>query len=182
MRPLAVDLFCKAGGASMGLHRAGYRVIGVDIQPQPHYPFEFVQAHALEPPLDLSRFDLIWASPPCQAYTGMQRINTRSPRRDHPRLIEPVRAMLRGAGKPYIIENVAGAPLIDPIVLCGSMFGLRVRRHRLFECSFWTLRPQCRHDLQPEPAVVWGDGRPTRQEVRRTRRGRVSPIAVYGDH
>ena len=166
----------------MGLHRAGYRVIGVDIEPQPHYPFEFVQANALRPPFDLSQFDLIWASPPCQAYTGMQRINTRAPRRDHPKLIEPVRRMLREARRPYIIENVPGAPLIDPIVLCGSMFGLAVRRHRLFECSFWVLRPQCRHDLHPEPTPVWGDGRPTRQEVRRARRGRFSPIAVYGDH
>jgi DNA (cytosine-5)-methyltransferase 1 len=154
---VALDLFCKAGGASMGLSRAGYRVIGVDIEPQPHYPFEFVQANALKPPFDLSRFDLIWASPPCQAYTGMQRINTRAPKRVHPKLVEPVRAMLQAAGRPYIIENVPGAPLIDPIILCGSMFGLGIWRHRLFECSFWTLRPQCRHDLTPKPIAVYGD-------------------------
>lgn len=154
---MALDLFCKAGGAGMGLHRAGYNVIGVDIEPQPNYPFQFVQADALRPPFDLSQFDLIWASPPCQAYTGMQRINTRAPKRDHPKLVEPVRQMLQDAGRPYIIENVPGAPLIDPLVLCGSMFGLKVRRHRLFECSFWALRPQCRHGLSPQPIAVYGD-------------------------
>lgn len=181
-RLTCLDLFCKAGGASMGLHRAGYDVTGVDIEPQPQYPFRFIQANALRLPLDPRQFDLIWASPPCQAYTGMQRINTRAPKREHPKLIEPVRDMLKDIGKPYIIENVPGAPLHEPIVLCGSMFGLAVRRHRLFECSFWTLRPRCRHDLQPEPLPVWGDGRPTRQEVRQERRSKFSPIAVYGDH
>lgn len=179
MRPRALDLFCGAGGASMGLDRAGFDVTGVDIRPQPRYPFRFVQGDALKPPFELSEFDYIWASPPCQAYTGMQRLNTRAPKRDHPRLIEPVREMLRSAGVPYTIENVVGAPLIDPIILCGSMFGLKVRRHRLFESNFWTLRPQCRHNLEIHPFPVWGDGRPTRQEVRRARR---SPIAVYGDH
>lgn len=177
-RPKALDLFCKAGGASMGLHRAGYDVIGCDIERQPRYPFPFIQADALNAPLDLREFDFIWASPPCQAYTGMQRLNTRAPKRDHPRLIEPVRAMLMNAGVPYVIENVAGAPLIDAVVLCGSMFGLRVRRHRLFECSFWMLTPECRHNHNVDPVPVWGDGRPTRQEVRAARR----PIAVYGDH
>jgi len=157
MKPLAVDLFCGAGGASMGLHRAGFDVTGIDIKPQKNYPFRFVQGDALNPPLDLSQFDFIWASPPCQAYTGMQRINTRAPKRDHPKLIEPVRAMLGAAGVSYAIENVPGAPLRNPIVLCGSMFGLKVWRHRLFECNFWTLRPQCQHSLSPKPIAVYGD-------------------------
>lgn len=178
----ALDLFCCAGGASMGLHRAGFEVVGVDIERHKSYPFPMVIADALRPPFDLSAFDLIWASPPCQAYTAMQNINTRAPKRDHPKLIEPVREMLKASGRHYIIENVPGAPLVDPIMLCGSMFGLRVRRHRLFECSFWTLQPHCQHNLEHEPTPVWGDSRPSRQEVRRARRARLSSIAVYGDH
>lgn len=129
-RPRALDLFCCAGGASTGYHRAGFDVVGVDIQPQPHYPFEFHQADALTFPLD--GFDFIAASPPCQAHTLCQRLQGN----DHPELIGPIRERLRAAGVPYAIENVVGAPLIDPIELCGAMFGLRTYRHRLFECSF----------------------------------------------
>lgn len=114
----------------MGLARAGFDVVGVDIDPQPHYPFEFHQADALTFPLD--GFDLIWASPPCQAYTRCQRIRDRK----HPDLIGSIRERLRLTGKPWCIENVVGAPLINPIKLCGAMFGLRTYRHRLFECSF----------------------------------------------
>ena len=114
----------------MGYHRAGFDVIGVDIEPQPHYPFEFHQADAMT--FDLRGFDFIAASPPCQKYTLCQRIRDN----DHPDLIEPVRARLRASGVPYCIENVIGAPLIDPIVLCGAMFSLRTYRHRGFECSF----------------------------------------------
>lgn len=137
-RPKALDLCCCAGGASMGLFRAGFDVVGVDIEPQRHYPERykngrmiFVQADALEYPLD--GFDFIWASPPCQAHTLCQRIQGN----DHPDIIAPIRERLKAAGVPYCIENVPGAPLIDPIELCGAMFpGLRVYRHRLFECSF----------------------------------------------
>lgn len=129
-KPRALDLFCCAGGAGMGLHRAGFEVVGVDIEPQPNYPFEFHQSDALT--FDLGGFDFIWASPPCQAHTLAQRIRKNT----HPDLIEPTRARLRAAGAPYCIENVPGAPLIDPITLCGAMFGLRTYRHRLFEASF----------------------------------------------
>lgn len=129
-RPKALDLFCCAGGAGMGLHRAGFDVVGVDIEPQPHYPFEFHQADAVTFPLD--GFDFIWASPPCQAFTLCQRIRDN----EHPDLIEPTRERLLAAGVPWCIENVVGAPLINPIELCGAMFGLRTYRHRLFECSF----------------------------------------------
>jgi len=142
----------------MGYHRAGFEVVGVDLNPQPHFPFEFIQSDvlALEPAF-VASFDAIHASPPCQAYTGMQRINTRAPKRDHPKLVEPVREKLIASGALYVIENVPGAPLIDPITLCGSMFGLGVRRHRLFECNFMVMVPQCRHAQSARPIAVYGD-------------------------
>lgn len=130
--PTLLDLFCGAGGASMGYHRAGFTVVGVDINPQPNYPFEFHQADALTFPLD--RFDAIHASPPCQRYSNLARRNGNAT--DWPDLIEPVRRRLNATGKPWVIENVVGSPLRSPIVLCGSMFnGLRVYRHRLFESN-----------------------------------------------
>lgn len=154
----ALDLFCGAGGATRGLQLAGFHVTGVDIRPQPQYCGDmFVQGDAVSPPFDLSQFDFIWASPPCQAYTGMQRLNTRAPKRDHPKLIDPVRELLRASGVPHCIENVPGAPLDRPLILCGSMFGLKVRRHRLFESNFYILQPQCRHDLDGRPIAVYGD-------------------------
>lgn len=137
MKPKALDLFCCAGGAGKGLHDAGFDVVGVDIKPQPEYPFEFVQADALTYPLD--GFDLIWASPPCQRYS--QATRQTGTQEDHPDLVVPIRERLRASGKPYIIENVLNAPLVDPIMLCGAMFGLGVIRHRLFECSFPLLAP-----------------------------------------
>lgn len=119
----------------MGYHRAGFEVIGVDLDPQPNYPFEFIQADALSLDPDfLAEFDAIHASPPCQSYSDLAKRN----RNGHlwPRLIEPVREMLTDTGLPWIIENVEGAPLIDPVVLCGTMFDeLRVIRHRLFESN-----------------------------------------------
>lgn len=137
----ALDLFCCAGGASEGLRRAGFDVVGVDIEAQPHYPFEFHQADAMTFPLD--GFDFIWASPPCQAYTLCQRIQKNA----HPDLVEPIRRRLIATGVPYCIENVPGSPLTNPIELCGGMFGLRTYRHRLFECSFPIEQP-------PHPAHV----------------------------
>jgi DNA (cytosine-5)-methyltransferase 1 len=130
MKPRLLDLFCCAGGASEGYRRAGFEVVGVDIEPQPHYPFEFHQADALTFPLD--GFDAAAASPPCQKYTLCQRIQSNA----HPDLVDPIRRRLRAAGIPYAIENVIGAPLENPIILCGSMFGLRTYRHRGFECNF----------------------------------------------
>lgn len=138
-RPLALDLFCKAGGASMGLYRAGFDVIGVDIEPQPRYPFRFVQADALKPPFDLSRFDFIWASPPCQGYSRLRHLPWLK-NRTWPLLIDPVRDMLNAAGSAWCIENVEDAPLAG-ITLCGSMFGLPTYRHRRFETSFFMFEP-----------------------------------------
>jgi DNA (cytosine-5)-methyltransferase 1 len=135
-KPRLLDLFCCAGGAGMGYVRAGFEVVGVDINPQPHYPFSFIQADALAlDPGFIAEFDAIHASPPCQSYSDLAKRNGNA--HEWPRLIEPVREMLIRSGLPYVIENVDGAPLIDAVVLCGTMFpNLRVLRHRLFEANF----------------------------------------------
>jgi hypothetical protein len=142
-RPRLLDLFCGAGGAGMGYHRAGFTVVGVDIQPQPNYPFEFHQADALDCPLD--GYDAIHASPPCQAYAPVT--GWRGRHDTHPDLIVPVRARLDDAGVPWVIENVPEAPVRPDFLLCGSQFGLRVRRHRAFATSWrgYNLDPQCQH-------------------------------------
>lgn len=140
----ALDLFCGAGGASVGLARAGFTVVGVDIAPQPNYPFDFVQMDALE--CSTQGFDFIWASPPCQAFTAYRR------RKDHvaprPNLIPAVRAKLLSTSVPWVIENVPGAPLQAPIQLCGSSFGLDIRRHRIFESNYLLTAPDCDHGWQ----------------------------------
>jgi DNA (cytosine-5)-methyltransferase 1 len=135
--PIALDLFCCAGGASEGLRRAGYEVVGVDIAPQPRYPFQFHQADALVFPLDGCNF--IWASPPCQKFC---RLNTREDLSHYPDLIEPIRARLIASGLPWVIENVPEAPIRRDLMLCGAMFGLRSYRHRNFECSFPIEQPE----------------------------------------
>lgn len=143
-RPRLLDLFCCAGGAGVGYSRAGFDVVGVDIAAQPNYPFAFVQADAMTlDPAFLATFDAIHASPPCQSYSDLAKRNRNAD--EWPRLIEPVREMLVKTGLPFVIENVDGAPLIDPVVLCGTMFpGLRVLRHRLFEANFPIEPPQHR--------------------------------------
>jgi DNA (cytosine-5)-methyltransferase 1 len=135
----ALDLFCGGGGASRGLADAGYEVTGVDLHDQRRdvggYPFAFIKADALTvDPEWVATFDLVWASPPCQRFSAATR-QTGNPE-DHPDLVEPIREMLEQYARCWIIENVLGAPLIEPIMLCGTMFGLGVVRHRLFECSF----------------------------------------------
>lgn len=122
----------------MGYHQAGFEVVGVDIRPQPRYPFAFVQADALEflQWARLDGFDVIHASPPCQQYSRARVLHGR----EYPDLVEPVRERLIASGLPYVIENVIGAPLREPVILCGVMFGLKVFRHRLFECSEFLLQ------------------------------------------
>ena len=138
---ILLDLFCGAGGAAMGYHRAGFgRIIGVDNVMQPHYPFEFVLADAMTFPLE--GFDLIHASPPCQSYSTAMR-HLAAPQ---PMLIDDLRELLEAQATPYVIENVPGAPMRSPLMLCGTMFGLRIIRHRLFEASeFMWPAAACNH-------------------------------------
>jgi|TARA_R110000824_G_scaffold53788_1_gene148581 DNA (cytosine-5)-methyltransferase 1 len=144
-----LDLFCGAGGAAVGYYRAGFEVVGVDNRPQKNYPFEFIQMDAFEA---LERFgphfDAIHASPPCQAFS---RAVTIANRKDRPNLIPAVHQALFDLAIPYVIENVPDAldHLHEPITLCGSMFGLPVRRHRLFESNFWIWGMKCSHKEYP---------------------------------
>jgi len=156
-RPRLLDLFCGGGGASAGYHAAGFDVVGVDIAPQPDYPFPFIQADALT--VDLAGFDVIAASPPCQRWST----GTPPGRRDrHPDLIAPVRERLRAAlAMPdgpwaYVIENVPGAPLCDPVTVCGDSLRLGVRRHRLFESNLPLAGTPCWHDRPEPPVAVYG--------------------------
>lgn len=148
----------------MGLHLAwpDAFIVGVDIKPQPRYPFVFVQGDALKPPVRLEDFDFIWASPLCQRYCAYQRSGRIT--KEYPDLIPATRALLEASGKPYVIENVPGAPLLSPFMLCGSMFGLDVRRHRMFESNVHMLVPPCQHP--------YGQGRykssSTRKNLRNT--------------
>ena len=147
---LCLDLFCCEGGAGMGYALAGYAVTGVDIALQSRYPFTFVLCDALEY-LEAHghKYDLIHASPPCQGYSNL----TPEAHKDkYPKLIPALREILRRLGKPYVIENVAGArhELENPVMLCGSMFGLRTRRHRWFETNFPVSAPcACDHSTLP---------------------------------
>ncbi|MDX8400891.1 MAG: hypothetical protein R8K20_11700 [Gallionellaceae bacterium] len=141
-KPLALDLYCGEGGAAAGLYMAGFDVVGVDIEPRKKYPFLFVQADALNPPFDLSMFDFIWASPPCQAHSVCNNFL----KRDYPQLVPQTRNLLKSSGVPYVMENVPGAPFIDPVALTGSMFGLNIIRRRHFECSMGVSVPLHRPD------------------------------------
>lgn len=154
--PFLLDLFCCAGGAGMGYHQAGFTVVGVDIEPQPRYPFAFIQASVQELPQGFIRqFDAVHASPPCQAYSKAQRLQNR----DHPDLIPLTRLILQDEEVPYVIENVPGAPLWEPALLCGSMFPeLRVYRHRLFETSFDYIPPHHSEHTHPQGKM----GRPVK--------------------
>lgn len=164
MKPRALDLFCGAGGATKGLQLAGFHVTGVDIRPQPRYcGDEFHYADALEFPLE--GFDFIWASPPCQRYTMAQ--NAAKNAAAHPDYIPPMRERLKASGLPWVIENVVGAPLVCPILLCGLALGLRVKRHRLFESNMLLMAPPC-PSHQQDYYVIFG------HEVRERRHGKAS--------
>lgn len=189
-KPRLLDLFSGAGGAAMGYSRAGFEVVGVDIKPQPHYPFEFIQADVFEHlkwrfdrNLGL-QFDAIHASPPCQAYSPLRNMWNK---RGHPDLIGPTRERLRQIGLPYVIENVPGAAsqLRNPVTLCGSQFHLgcdkaELRRHRLFESNtdLFAMLPPCQHGWKNQTIAVYGHAG---GYSRRTRE-RAAVIGVYGGH
>jgi DNA (cytosine-5)-methyltransferase 1 len=143
-----LDTYCGAGGAGVGYHKAGFDVVGVDINPQSNYPFEFHQGDAVQYILDHGHeFDAIHASPPCQAFCRTSFLHG-NPAERHPDLIPATRAALKAAGVPYVIENVPDAPLLDPVMLCGTMFAeLKVYRHRMFECGGFTFTApgKCNH-------------------------------------
>lgn len=133
-----LDVCCGAGGCSVGYARAGFEVIGCDLFPQPEYPFTFIQTNALE--IDFAPYDIIHLSPPCPRFSVATRFNP-GKAESHEDLLTPLRVKVLASGKPYILENVVGAPLHKPIRLCGTMFGLRVYRHRLFESNLPIVAP-----------------------------------------
>lgn len=169
--PRLLDLFCCAGGAGEGYRRAGFDVTGVDIRPQPNNPHKFIQGDALEYLREHGHeYDAIHASPPCQAHSDLKHMwNAKK----HADLIGPTRELLKAIGKPWIIENVEGAPLLTPIMLCGTMFGLgaegaELRRHRLFEISWGFLLPPCCNHSKPRVIGVYGGHGRDRRRVQNT--------------
>lgn len=189
-RPRLLDLFCGAGGCSVGYSRAGFEVVGVDNRPQPRYPFLFVQADAVETlrrmveaglPVTFGRrnrlrlvdFAAVHASPPCQAFSRAGKLReAQGGTSKSGDLVEPIRRLLTRTVLPWVIENVEGAPLSGfSATLCGSAFGLGVRRHRLFECSHLLMGSECNHRRQGRPVGVYhrmGDSIPCGGRTART--------------
>jgi DNA (cytosine-5)-methyltransferase 1 len=173
-RPRLLDLFCGAGGAAVGYHRAGFEVVGVDHKPQKRFPFLFVQTDALTYlAAHGHEFDAVHASPPCQAYSRTRAIWNNN----YPDLLAAVRHVLETSGKPWIIENVEEAPL-GGIVLCGTQFGLRVLRHRRFESSVFLWAPDpCLHPKDNRCVQV---GRPIGEGQMVTVAGNISGVKLAG--
>jgi len=155
-----LDLYSKAGGASKGYADAGFEVTGVDIKKQKRYLYTFIQADCLELMQDLNflrSFDVIAASPPCQTHSRTKHLrDAQGKTTDKVDLIPQTREKLIESGVPYVIENVPGAPLINPIQMCGSSFGLKVRRHRLFESNLQLIGSVCDHKTQGKPVGIYG--------------------------
>lgn len=173
-RPRLLDVFCGAGGCSVGYDRAGFDVVGVDIEPHADYPFRFVHADALDVLADrafLDGFDVVHASPPCPRYS----VVTPDDRRDaHPDLVAPVLDALRSWGGEWVVENVPGAPLPGATLLCGQAMGLRnVKRHRLFLASVLLLSPGCACTGEPVYGVHGDHGESDRERLRTAARGRT---------
>jgi DNA (cytosine-5)-methyltransferase 1 len=172
-KPILLDAFCGAGGVTEGYKKAGFYVVGLDLHEQPNYiGDDFMQFDALKVletllaggtimtpgggTYVLPDFAAIHASPPCQAHTSIRHFG-KGAGEGAPELIAPVRELLRATGLLYVIENVRGAPLVNPLQLCGSSFGLNVWRHRLFESNAPIMALPCAHHLAPEPVAVYGD-------------------------
>ena len=176
-RPVLADLFSGAGGSARGYQRAGFYVVGVDHRPQPRYAGdEFVQADAMTFPME--GFDAIHASPPCQAYSVAAQAR-RNGGHEYPDLLAPTRARLELSGVPWVIENVPGAPMRADFILCGSMFGLQLIRHRWFEVSFGPvphLVSPCSHDK--DSVSIVGHGTPSWVRHARIKRGLYPNISV----
>lgn len=164
MRPNVLDLCCAAGGVSVGLEQAGFNVVGVDIEYQPHYPmrFEFYQEDITRISAGWVRrnFDFVWASPPCQAFTALRSMQGD---KEYINLIPDARRLIERAGLPAVIENVVGAPLRDPIMLRGTMFDLgceymgqrfQLTRERIFETHGWTMPVPPVDRFSPELPVI----------------------------
>lgn len=194
-RPRLLDLFCGAGGAARGYQLAGFEVTGVDCRHQPRYAGDrFIQADALEllrelisgatvsdssgRPISMSTVDAIHASPPCQRFTALAGLY-RPAAAVHPDLLTPTLALLADVSIPWVVENVPGAPLRADIVLCGEMFGLKVRRHRWFQTSpmLYQLMAPCRHDTHPVGVYGHPGGTATR-DYRRVQPGRQSELSA----
>lgn len=194
-----LDLFCGAGGCAMGYHRAGFtEIVGVDECPfkDKRYPFRFIHDDAVDvlrsllagmtigsatgEPCTLKDFDAIHASPPCQGYSRTKTIHAGKPyEKKHPQLIETIRELLKQTGKPWVIENVPGSPLLDPLMLCGSYFGLRVKRHRLFESSVYLMAPGRRCFHPPRGSFIQ-TGRPIKEGDWVIVAGHISGLKLAG--
>ena len=188
-KPLLYDVFCGAGGCSAGYVKAGFRVVGIDNRPQPRYlasgAEHFIQMDAFDFFADylrgkFTRVAAFSCSPPCQAYSALKHLAHAG----HPELVDETREALQRTGKPYVIENVVGAPLRWPLMLCGSMFwletpcGAQLRRHRLFESNLLLMSPgHCRHGERPLAV----NGHEFRNEATRWEERRGETISVCGD-
>ena len=157
-----LDLFCGAGGASAGYARAGFEVTGIDVKHGKRYPFDYIKGDVRDylDPEFLQQFDVIAASPPCQSFSATKHLrNAQGKSTTKTNMIPMVRDALMMANRIYVIENVPNAPLINPIQLCGSAFGLKVRRHRLFESNFKLKGTECHHKQQGKPVGIYGSMR-----------------------
>lgn len=174
MRKRMLDIFCGAGGASMGYHQAGFEVEGIDIKHGKRYPFPYYRLDFNTLDVDMLRgYDFIHASPPCQTFSITKNLrNAQGKSTSKVDLLEPTRKLLQSSGVPYIIENVPGAPLINPVQVCGSSFGLKARRHRLFESNLPLVGSVCDHKSQGRPVGIYGS---MRDEIP----GGVTPLSLW---